>query len=536
MSAVTGRPVPRRFVTRTRLRHRRLRDSDTELDPTGADRRCSPSSADRTSASRRWSTACSAAGRRSCRTSRASPGTASPTTRCGTAAGSPSSTPAAGSPTPPACRRAVAAQAELAMHTADAVLLVVDASVGATETDEAVARVLRRSAVPVLLAATKVDDEPADLRHRRAVAPRAGGAAPGERPARARLSGDLLDAMLEALPESPARRLRRRRPAARAGWRWSASRTSASPACSTGSSAETGRSSTRSPARPSTRSTPWSSSDGEEWRFVDTAGLRRRVHDGQRHGVLRQPAHPGRDRGRRGGASCCSTPASRIAEQDQRVIAMVEEAGRALVLAFNKWDLGRRGPPLRAWRGSWNATWSACRGPSGSTSRRSTGRAVAKVAPALRTSAGVLGPAHLHRAAQRLAVRGHRRHPAAGARRQAAQGPVRHPGEHPPARRSCCSPAASWRRATGGSSSAGCGRSSASPARPSGSRCACGRSAAARAERPHRRRATLGAVGSIRPVWGSRDVAQLGSALDWGSRGRRFKSCRPDGEIGRCLE
>ena len=25
-----------------------------------------------------------------------------------------------------------------------------------------------------------------------------------------------------------------------------------------------------------------------------------------------------------------------------------------------------------------------------------------------------------------------------------------------------------------------------------------------------------------------RDVAQFGSALDWGSRGRRFKSCRPD--------
>ena len=26
-----------------------------------------------------------------------------------------------------------------------------------------------------------------------------------------------------------------------------------------------------------------------------------------------------------------------------------------------------------------------------------------------------------------------------------------------------------------------------------------------------------------------RDVAQFGSALDWGSRGRRFKSGRPDG-------
>jgi hypothetical protein len=27
-------------------------------------------------------------------------------------------------------------------------------------------------------------------------------------------------------------------------------------------------------------------------------------------------------------------------------------------------------------------------------------------------------------------------------------------------------------------------------------------------------------------------VAQLGSALDWGSRGRRFKSCQPDWELG----
>src|SRR5215216_1448853 len=46
----------------------------------------------------------------------------------------------------------VAAQAEQAMRTADAVLLVVDASVGATSTDEAVARVLRRGRKPVVLA------------------------------------------------------------------------------------------------------------------------------------------------------------------------------------------------------------------------------------------------------------------------------------------------------------------------------------------------------------------------------------------------
>ena len=30
---------------------------------------------------------------------------------------------------------------------------------------------------------------------------------------------------------------------------------------------------------------------------------------------------------------------------------------------------------------------------------------------------------------------------------------------------------------------------------------------------------------------GRRAVAQLGSALDWGSRGRRFKSCQPDGNV-----
>src|SRR5918998_3432225 len=38
--------------------------------------------------------------------------------------------------------------------------------------------------------------------------------------------------------------------------------------------------------------------------------------------------------------------------------------------------------------------------------------------------------------------------------------------------------------------------------------------------------AALGWVGA--PRGRGRDVAQLGSALDWGSRGRRFKSCRPD--------
>src|SRR5581483_4291699 len=56
----------------------------------------------------------------------------------------------------------VTAQARLAAETADAVLFVVDAVVGITDADEAVAAVLRRLGKPVVLAAHKVDDAPAE--------------------------------------------------------------------------------------------------------------------------------------------------------------------------------------------------------------------------------------------------------------------------------------------------------------------------------------------------------------------------------------
>ena len=52
----------------------------------------------------------------------------------------------------------IADQAELAIGAADAVLFVVDATVGTTDEDEAVVKVLRRSGKPVVLAANKVDD------------------------------------------------------------------------------------------------------------------------------------------------------------------------------------------------------------------------------------------------------------------------------------------------------------------------------------------------------------------------------------------
>ena len=53
----------------------------------------------------------------------------------------------------------IAEQAELAIDASDAVLFVVDATVGITDEDEAVVRVLRQSKKPVILAANKVDDQ-----------------------------------------------------------------------------------------------------------------------------------------------------------------------------------------------------------------------------------------------------------------------------------------------------------------------------------------------------------------------------------------
>ena len=52
----------------------------------------------------------------------------------------------------------VAAQAEVAIDLSDVVLFVVDATVGATATDEHVVRLLRKTKKPVFLVANKVDD------------------------------------------------------------------------------------------------------------------------------------------------------------------------------------------------------------------------------------------------------------------------------------------------------------------------------------------------------------------------------------------
>ncbi|GAA1236180.1 ribosome biogenesis GTPase Der [Pseudonocardia alaniniphila] len=277
---------------------------------------------------------------------------------------------------------AVAAQAELAIQTADAVLLVVDASVGATTTDEAVARVLRRSDRPVLLAATKVDDD--RLTSDTAALWRLGLGEPhAVSGLHGRGSGDLLDAVLEALPESP----RDLPGGGTAGPR----RVALVGKPNVGKSSLLNRVSgeVRSVVHDVAGTTvdPVDSLvelDGEVWRFVDTAGLRKRVHTAS--GMEYYASLRTRAAIEAAEVAVVLIDASEpIAEQDQRVIGMVEEAGRALVLVFNKWDLvdeeRRLAMKRELERDLARVQWAERVNVSALT-----GRAVAKIAPALRTA------------------------------------------------------------------------------------------------------------------------------------------------------
>jgi GTP-binding protein len=77
---------------------------------------------------------------------------------------------------------------------------------------------------------------------------------------------------------------------------------------------------------------------GQEWRFIDTAGIRRRVREAsgaEYFASLRTSAAI-----ERAEVVVVLVDASEpLSEQDLRLLTMVEEAGRAMVLAFNKWDL-----------------------------------------------------------------------------------------------------------------------------------------------------------------------------------------------------
>ncbi|MCE3549842.1 ribosome biogenesis GTPase Der [Pseudonocardia sp. RS11V-5] len=279
-------------------------------------------------------------------------------------------------------QKEVAAQAELAMRTADAILLVVDSRVGATSVEEAAARVLRRSDRPVLVAATKVDDE-------RMVAETASlwGLGLGEpypvSGLHGRGSGDLLDAILEALPETPRETFEGRTGGPR--------RVALIGRPNVGKSSLLNRVSgeLRSVVHDVAGTTvdPVDSLvelDGEIFRFVDTAGLRKRVKTAsgmEYYASLRtQAAIEAAEV-----ALVLLDASEPISEQDQRVLTMVEEAGRALVIVFNKWDLVDEDRRL-AMKRELERDLVRVRWAERINISALTGRATSKIAPAMRTA------------------------------------------------------------------------------------------------------------------------------------------------------
>ena len=231
---------------------------------------------------------------------------------------------------------AVASQAEIAVNMSDAVMLVVDAQVGITETDARIVQMLRKSGKPVVLAANKVDS-PAQEGDAAALWNLGLGEPYPVSALHGRGSGDVLDAAMAILPEvsavaGPVRDddLHRIALVGRPNVGKSSLLNSIARAARVVVNEVAGT--TRDPVDEVLEL------DGRRWVFVDTAGIRRRVKQARGadyYAVLRTQGAI-----EKAEVAVILLDASEpITEQDVRVIQQAVDAGRALVLVNNKWDL-----------------------------------------------------------------------------------------------------------------------------------------------------------------------------------------------------
>jgi len=227
----------------------------------------------------------------------------------------------------------VSAGAEIAMQEADVLAFVVDAQVGALDEDDILMQHLRKAKKPLILIGNKVDGE-----REEAEAHGLWSLGLGEpyfvSALHGRGSGDLLDNIVAKLPEVGGAQTQD-------GYRKVAliGRPNVGKSSLLNALAGEHRSivddvagTTRDPVDELIEF------GGSIWRFIDTAGLKKRAN--QASGTDYYASLRTQTALERCEVAVVVLDASEpITEQDLRVITMVEEAGKAMVIVMNKWDL-----------------------------------------------------------------------------------------------------------------------------------------------------------------------------------------------------
>ena len=227
----------------------------------------------------------------------------------------------------------ITAGAEAAIAEADLVMFVIDAQVGALDEDESLVNLLRKSGKKVLLVANKIDnaEDESDgyaLWNLGLGEPRFVSALHG------RGSGDLLDLLIQQMPEVGTQQVDD-------GFRRVAlvGRPNVGKSSLLNILAGSARSLVDD-AEGTTRDAVDELIEfgGSTWRFIDTAGIRRRAH--QASGTDYYASLRTQIALERAEVALVIFDASQIlTEQDIRIVSMADEAGKAIVVVMNKWDL-----------------------------------------------------------------------------------------------------------------------------------------------------------------------------------------------------
>jgi len=227
----------------------------------------------------------------------------------------------------------ITAGSEIAIAEADLILFVVDAQVGALDEDESLLVLLRRSGKPVLLVANKVDGS-AEESDAHALWNLGLGEPHFVSALHGRGSGDLMDLLLEELPEVGSESMDD-------GYRRVALVGRPNVGKSSLLNALAGEQRVLVDDAAGTTRDPVDELidfGGNVWRFIDTAGIRRRSNQDSGtdyYASLRTASALARAEV----AVVVLDASEPLTEQDIRIVTMAEEAGRALVLVMNKWDL-----------------------------------------------------------------------------------------------------------------------------------------------------------------------------------------------------